>query len=257
MIASMRRAWERGRFAVWVVWLRIRLRRVGARLDLDAPHGARLMGPPRLRLQSTGVGTGTFTLRVGRDVRIGPDLVLDLSADGTNELALGDGTSIRDWAVIELRSGSISVADRVQLRSWTVLKSSGELSLGTRAVVSYHAAIHCSERVSVADRVVVAERCTLVDSDHPHDGGDRFFYDEPIMSTPIEIGANTFIATGAVIARGARVGASSVVAAGAVVTAGSYRDGWLLAGLPAVEVRSLRGPDSSSRSHASGRTMRR
>lgn len=235
----MRSLWERARFAWWTQWLRLRLARVGARLELEAPHGARLMGHPRLRLHPLGDGDGLFVLKVGRDVRVGPDLILELWANGTNELALGDATVISDWAVIDLRSGSIRLADHVQLRSWTLLKSSGALTLGSRCIVSYHATVHCAARVELGDRVTLAERCTVVDSDHPHDGSDAYFMDAPVETGPVEIGSNTFVATGSVVARGARIGARSLVAAGSVVTAGPHPDGLMLAGAPARPVRSL------------------
>ena len=241
----MRGVWERGRFRLWCLWLRLRLRRVGARLQLEAPHGARLMGMPRLRLQRCGEGDGILRLSLGRDVRIGPDLVLEVWAQGSNELELGDAAVTSDWVVVELRSGSIRLADRVQLRSWTLLKSSGRLTVGSRGVISFHTTIHCAERVAVGDRVAIAERCTLVDSDHPHDGGDEYFLDKPVLTTPLEVGENSFIGAGAVVGRGARVGPRSVVAAGAVVRGGEYPGGRLLAGVPATAIRSLQSQAAS------------
>src|ERR1700754_2786686 len=149
---GLRAALQRARFRAWALRTDRLLRRRGGRLVLDAPWGARLDGLPVVRVLPDGAGDGTFTLRIGRDVRFGRGIALEVWAAGTNVLELGDFTQVRDSAHFELHSGRMRLADHVQIREWTLLKSSGELTIGSRGVVSYGAAVHCADRVEMADR---------------------------------------------------------------------------------------------------------
>ena len=63
MITTLHELVHRARFAAWVILLRARLARHGARLVLHAPHGARLDGLPHVRVDALGDGAATFTLR--------------------------------------------------------------------------------------------------------------------------------------------------------------------------------------------------
>ncbi len=120
-----------------------------------------------------------------------------------------------------------------------MLKSYGELTLGSRSIVSYSSAVHCEERVALEDLVGMAERVTVVDSDKLLAGTDDYFNDRPSRVGPVRIGRNTYVGAGAVITRGATIGPNSAVAANAVVTAGEHPAGWLLAGLPAKAIKAL------------------
>jgi acetyltransferase-like isoleucine patch superfamily enzyme len=90
--------------------------------------------------------------------------------------------------------------------------------------------------------VGLAERVTVADSDHRSDGGtDRAFLSFPVVSTPVELGANVFIGTNAIVLRGARVGPGAIAAAGALVTGGEHPAGMLLVGAPATPRKPVGG----------------
>jgi acetyltransferase-like isoleucine patch superfamily enzyme len=227
---------HRLRFRIWTALLAVQLRRRGARLFVDAPHGARMDSFPHVAIDGSG---GTFELRLGRGVKLGRATHLDIHAGGANVLEIGDGAYLMHGVRLQLRGGAIRLAAHVNLRDGVVLKSEGELVIGYEVVVSYGSAIHCVRRIEIADQAGLAERVTVVDSDHTHYGDDRYFLAQPLKVEPVHIGSNAFICANAVIMRGARVGANSVVGAGAVVGAGEHPDGWLLAGAPATPVREL------------------
>ena len=237
----VRRLRQAIQFRAWVLLLDFNLRRSGGRLVLEAagiPDFAKL---PRLDVRARGEGDGTFTLRLGKGVWFGPDVSIEVWAQGSNVLGIGDHCLIHGCS-LQIRSGTVALADHVQVRDWAVVKSSGELTVGSRAFISYGDVVHCEERVEIAEQVGLAERVTVIDSDKDLRRGPDWFNDRKRRVEPVSIGRNSFVAAGAVISRGARIGSDSAVAANAVVRAGDYPDGWLLGGIPAEQIRPL--PDS-------------
>ena len=218
--------------------LDLQLRRNGGRLVLDVSSTPQMDSQPRLVVVQTGPDRGQLTLRLGEDVHFGHDVVIEVWASGTNVLALGDH-SVLHGCTLQIRSGSLIAKDHVQIRDHSVVKSYGDLRLGSGVIVSYSSAIHCERSVVLQDLVAGAERVTIIDSDKELSASDDFFNDRPSRVSPVLIGRNTFLAAGVVIARGVNIGANSAVAANAVVTKGDYPDGWLLGGIPARPLKDL------------------
>ena len=229
MIRTLRWRW-------WTLVARARLRRLGGRLVIEARGMPRLRGPLRLE---TGPRPGTITLRVGRNVTIGRECILDLadSVDGTVEL--GEGTVLQSRVRLQPWGGAIRVGAGAQIRDGCELKSRGELRLGERAICGRNATLHCHEAITLGDDVGLAERVTITDSDHAVDGSDTWFMEQPVSADAVALGRNVFCATSAVVLRGTRIGANSVVAAGAVVTGGEHPSGWLIGGIPAQPLKPL------------------
>jgi acetyltransferase-like isoleucine patch superfamily enzyme len=228
---------HRLRFRLWTALLRLQLRRRGAGLVVEAPHGARMATFPHVAVDGRG---GTLRLRIGRGVKLGRATHLDLQLTGGDcALEIGDGAYLMHGVRLQLRGGAIRLGAHVNLRDGVVLKSEGELVVGYGVPISYGCAIHCVERIDIAGCAGLAERVTVVDSDHTHYGDERYFLANPLKVAPVHIGANAFVCANAVITRGARVGANSVIGAGAVVGEGEHPDGWLVAGVPARPVRAL------------------
>ena len=232
-LGAVLNAWRRLRFRLWVIELRLRLHRAGARLELDAPHGATLDSRPVVRAFPLGTGSGVFSLRVGPEVKLGHRVTIEIWAGGDNRLAIGRRSLIEDSVRLILRSGTIEMGEFCNLRDGAWLKSDGELILGDNVQVSQHDALHCDRRLELEDWVGLAERVTVLDSDHSFDGSDVHFRDQPLQVAPTTLGRNTFVAANAVVLRGSTIGANSFVAANAVVRGGDYPAGSLLAGIPA------------------------
>ena len=233
-------AYRRLRLVVWTAGLRLRLRRQGVRLDLRVGPNLRVAGRPRLDLDPVGAGRGgAVTVRVGRDVRIGRDAVLDVRPGADHVLELGDGAVLEDHVRLQLRGGAIRLAAHVQLRDFCELKSSGELTLGRRAICGRNVTLHCAEAVTLGEHVGLAERVTVIDSDHAADGSDTWFMAQPVRASPVALDANAFVAANSVVLRGSHLGANSMVAAGAVVAGLVVEPGWLAGGVPARALRPL------------------
>ncbi len=224
------------RFRAWVLVVRVRLRRLGGDLVVDVAQPPRLLGLPHVDIDGF---PGTLTLRIGRDVKLGRDLVLDLAAGVDGEIVLGDGVTLQDGVRLQPWGGRIRIDAGAQVRDRCELKSTGDLRLGARCVLSRTATLHCHERIDIGERCAIAERTTIIDSDHGFDGSDTFVLEQPVRSAPITIGQNVFVGTNAVILRGTTVGDRAVIAAGAVLNGGDFPAAHLVAGVPARTLRPL------------------
>ena len=221
----------RARFALWALRARIQLARHGGRLEL---HGAaRFDGPPRLQVH----GPGTLVLRLGRGVRLGRELQLEI--EGGGELALGDGVYFQNGARVILRGGSVSLGAHTHVRDGATLKSAGELRVGDEVTVGSFATLACARRVTVGDRAGLGERVSITDSDHTHDGSGAHYLRQPLRVGEVRVGGNVLVSAGVVILRDARVGDNAVIAANAVVTGGDHPGAHLLVGAPARPLRPL------------------
>jgi maltose O-acetyltransferase len=131
-------------------------------------------------------------------------------------LACGRGVSIQ-WPVIINGADHLRVGDNVSINAFVHIWAQGGVTIGESTLVASHVSI----------------------TSLTHDTGAKRF-SESLVSKPVEIGANVWIGTGAVILPGVRIGDGAVVGAGAVVTR-DVEPGAVVAGVPAAPVKSLRG----------------
>jgi acetyltransferase-like isoleucine patch superfamily enzyme len=241
---------ERVRFLLWARRLDAALRRAGGRLVLDAPHGAHFYELPPIEVHPYGGRAGTLTLRLGRHVRLGRGLILDVWAASDNVLALGDGATFRAGTRVQLHGGTVSVGSRTTIRDYCFLDASrgGEILIGDDVEIGQQVALHAVRLVRLDDKVAAGERVSVFDSDHRHDGSEVKAPDQAIAVTPVVIGENTFLGANALVLRGVTMGPNSMVAAGSLVRAGDYAGGFLYAGSPLRAVRPLgKVPGSADR----------
>ena len=236
------------RFAKWARSLEFQLRRVGSGLDLDAPHGADFETPPSFHPVHGGLptppsDTPSLTLRLGRGVYLGRGLTIEYRADGQNVLELGEQCYLQDSNRFVLAGGRISMGPWGKLRSFAILKSSGELITGERVILAYNCIAHCAGRIELHDLVGISDRSTLVDSSHIVDGSDTWYYDQGLKVSPIVLERNVIVSADVMVLRGAHVERNAQIGGGSVVLKGRYPAGWLVAGNPAKPVRPL-GPDA-------------
>lgn len=119
---------------------------------------------------------------------------------------------------------------------WTSqIKSPGKIERGTRcpglAMCCY---LDGRNGIVIGRNTWLGPRVSLISMNH--DETDYYGFEE---STPIVIGDNCWLATGATVLQGVRLGNHTIVAAGAVVTRSFPEGDVLLAGVPASIVRAL------------------
>lgn len=224
-------------FKGWSTVLRLRLARFGMRLELDAPDGAVLRGFPRLEVEGADRG-GRVGLRIGRAVRIGAGVELQVHAAADNALDIGDGCRVASGARFKLVGGSIRIGERSVIRDFVVLKSAGRLEIGRRNTISYGVVVHCTDAITFEDGVGLAEGTTVIDSEHVAGGSDLPWYELPVASEPVLLARNTFVLANSAVLKGTVTGEGCVAGAGSVLR-GRYPDRALLVGAPARVARRL------------------
>jgi acetyltransferase-like isoleucine patch superfamily enzyme len=143
------------RWRWWTLVARARLRRLGGRLVIEARGMPRLRGPLRLE---TGPRPGTIKLRIGENVTIGRECILDLAdgVDGTVEL--GEGAVLQSRVRLQPWGGAIRIGSRAQIRDGCELKSRGELRLGERAICGRNATLHVEQGIDGDDYLIADDK---------------------------------------------------------------------------------------------------
>lgn len=169
------------------------------------------------------------TAQIARSVRI------EVWRDTTTRLSIGARSRIGDEVKLSLRGGSLVIGENTDLRRLGTYHVGGEIAIGGGCVLSTGLSLHCAEHVTVGDLTIIGEYSTIADSRHLRTKPGVPIH-HATTTAPITIGSNVWMGAHVVIALGTNVGDQSMVAAGAVVT----RDvpaGWLVAGVPAREIR--------------------
>lgn len=228
------------RLRLWAARVRFRLRRHGMRLRLELGRNVRCDTPPILELDPFGHDRGgSLELRIGDSVRLGRDLVIEVRTGTESAIAIGAGTVIHDWCRLQTRGGTLELGAFVNLRDFVHLKSESTLVLGERVTVGRGAIVQAAVGVTIGDGTGLAERASVVDSDHLLDGSGGVVLDQPIRADPIRIGRGVFAGANSVVLRGSRIGDGALLAAGAVLSGDEVPPGHLAAGIPARVVRRL------------------
>jgi len=210
-----------------------------------APHSRAAMQSARRKAfiaQTRAAATwnnATVDLRIDPDVRIGRGVRVTFEAWTHNVLHVGPGCSIDDGVLIQLKGGSVVLAERVELRRNVVLNVAGRLVCEGDNPISWNSVIHCSNAVTLAPMVGLAEQVTIADSSHYFTAPDDHFWHN-VRVGEVHVGRNTWICPKVTLARGARVGAHCIVGSNSVVV-GEVPDGSLASGVPVV-IRPLTLP---------------
>lgn len=194
----------------------------------------RLVGGLRLR---SAWHRAPLSCSVSSDVRFGRRVRFIVTAKTANELRMGRGCTIGDDVRIELRGGSLSLGEKVDLRRQCVLGVQGTLEMQGNNLVQHGSTFHCDDAITLGPRAVVSEYATVVDSSHAHDGPHDWFLHN-LRATPVVIREGAWIGAKATVARGVHVGAHAVIGANSVVVK-DVPDGHLASGVPARVLRPV------------------
>lgn len=219
-----------------------RLARLGVETRWELDGAPRCWTLPRLEPVIGPPGPGKLTVRLGRDVKLGRELILEVWTGTENVLDVGDRSTFEAFCRVQLQGGTVRLATDVHVRDLVLLKSKSLLEVGEWTVLSRGVHMHATAGVRIGPHGAIGERSSFIDSDHTV-GGPEPVLRRPLKAGPIVLGRNVAVSANCVLLRGTRIGENAVVAAGAVLGGGEYPAGWLIAGLPAVAVRALEEPD--------------
>src|SRR4051812_39556461 len=198
------------RFRLWVLAMRARLARHGISLTVHAAATPRFHTLPRVELglgDSAAAGPGSVELRLGRDVRLGRELVLQVSPGAASRLDAGDGVVFESWCRVQLEGGAITLGPGVHVRDLVLLKSKSVIDVGDGTVLSRGVAVHATAGVRIGRGAGIGERTSIIDSDHTMDGSDRAPLHTPPKADPGAIGDNAPLPAHGLVPRRPRPGA--------------------------------------------------
>jgi acetyltransferase-like isoleucine patch superfamily enzyme len=224
----------------WAMRAKTRMKWVGISFDAELGDGVVFVRNPFvLAGVRPPLDSGSLRVRLGNRVRFAPGVIIEAEPGCDSELEIGDGTRIGANVHFYLRGGGVRIGAGCEVRDGCVLKTTeGRIEIEDRCFMSYGCVLHATDLVRVEERVVLAERVTLVDSTHETDGSDVHWALQEAPAEPVVVGSNTVVYANAVVTMGSTIGPNSQVAAGSVVR-GDHPDGVLLAGAPAEVVRTL------------------
>ena len=154
-------------------------------------------------------------------------------------LHIGKGVRLgRAVHISVVRGATLTIADKVTIEQACQLVSEGVLTIGADSFVGTGTIIVAVERVTIGRDALIAAYVTIRDQDHCHMIGSEPFHRQGLVTGPIEIGDNAWIATKATILKGVRIGDGAIVASNAVVTS-SVAPAIIVGGIPARLIKRL------------------
>ncbi|HVT66053.1 MAG TPA: acyltransferase [Mycobacteriales bacterium] len=216
--------------------IRSTIARVGARVDRSRSHARVRRFRRRARWLALWRGAHV-ELDIAPTAEISRSVRLEIWRGTTTRVAIGERSRVGDEVKLSLRGGSMTVGANTDIRRLGTYHVGGELTIGSGVVLSTGLHLHCAERVRVGDLTIIGEYSTIADSRHLRTPAGVPIH-HATATAPVDIGENIWMGAHVVIAGGTVVGDLAFVAAGAVVTR-DVRPRWLVAGVPAREIREL------------------
>jgi acetyltransferase-like isoleucine patch superfamily enzyme len=113
---------------------------------------------------------------------------------------------------------NISLLENATIHNDVLIQGSGVFTLGQKSFIGQYSVIGVNESVIIGDNVMVAQSCSIRDTDHAFSRLDIPMSQQGITTAPVVIENDVWIGHGAVITKGVNIGKGAIVAAGAVVT---------------------------------------
>lgn len=220
-----------GRLAMPVIWVlrpMSAIRRAWARERLVI----------RLKLLAAR-GGASIHVRIGRDVRIERQPLLEIYPATANTLVIAPGAILGDGVRLSLRGGDMQVGEGTELRRLGTYQVTGTLRIGRGVVLSGGVTVHCADSIEIGDLTIIGEYSTITDSRHERTPPDVPIHHTSVTS-PVQIGSNIWMGSHVVITPGVTVGDQAFVGAAAVVTK-DVAPNWLVGGVPARPISELTG----------------
>ncbi len=125
------------------------------------------------------------------------------------------------YRVLLLRfSKNIFIKDNVFIKDFVNICSCNPdaiIKIGSRTTIGNYTFIYSSNRITIGDDCNIAPFVYIVDSNHGTQKSKKINL-QPNYSSPVEIGDDVWIGTGAKILMGVKIGNGAVISAGSVVT---------------------------------------
>jgi acetyltransferase-like isoleucine patch superfamily enzyme len=159
-------------------------------------------------------------LRIGDNVVVDDNCLLDAKGDGNTGITIGSGVFIGRNTILSCKNGDISIEDG--------------------ANIGFNCELFSASRVRVGRGTLLAAYCYLIGGDHEVTDPDLPVLEQARRSRGIDVGEGAWLGAGAKVLDGVTVGNRAIVGAGAVVR-DAVPDGAVAVGIPARIVGAREG----------------
>jgi len=149
----------------------------------------------------------------------------------------GKGVYFESNTKIMRYPGNISIDDLAVVKEGSRIcacNADATISIGKNTTVGYHSFIFSSNSISIGNDCLIAPFTYFVDSDHGIDKSANI-NQQPNTTSPIFIGNDVWVGTGAKILKGTTIGDGAVIAAGSLVK-NDVEPYTIVGGTPAVKI---------------------
>ena len=162
-------------------------------------------------------------IRIGDDVVIDDNCLLDAKGSGNRGISIGTGVFIGRNTILSCKNGDIEIGDG--------------------ANVGFNCEIFSASRVAIGRETLVAAYCYLIGGDHDFSDPARGVLSQGRRSEGITVGEGAWLGAGVKVLDGVAIGDRAIVGAAAVVR-DDVPAGEIAAGVPARIVGSRAVPSS-------------
>ena len=156
-------------------------------------------------------------IRIGDDVVIDDNCLLDAKGERNRGIDIGRGSFIG-------RNSILSCKD-------------GDIVLGEDSNIGFNCEVFSASRVTIGPGTLLAAYCYVIGGGHALDDPDRPILEQRRSSIGVSVGSGAWLGAGVKVLDGSAIGDGAVIGAGAVVR-GSIPARTIAVGLPARVVRS-------------------
>ena len=111
----------------------------------------------------------------------------------------------------------IILKDFSHIKNNVVIQGSGKLIIGEKSYISSFSVIGVNELIEIKDNVMIADNCSIRDTNHNYDNIDILMINQGVTTSPVIIENNVWIGHGVTITKGVHIGEGAIIAAGSVV----------------------------------------
>ena len=136
-------------------------------------------------------------IRIGDDVVIDDNCLLDAKGDTNAGITIGSGVFMGRNSILSCKNGDIAIGDR--------------------ANIGFNCEVFSASRVTVGADSLLAAYCYVIGGDHEHTDVSRPVTAQGRRSKGVTVGDGVWMGAGAKVLDGVRIGAHAIIGAGAVV----------------------------------------
>ena len=136
-------------------------------------------------------------IRIGRDVVVDDNCLLDAKGESNRGIRIGDGVFIGRNTILSCKNGDIDIADG--------------------ANIGFNCELFSASHVSIGASALMAAYCYVIGGDHDFSDPSKAVLAQTRTSAGVTVGEGGWMGAGAKILDGVTIGSHAVIGAGAVV----------------------------------------